>query len=215
MAARDRLSSWLLCRRRGAAATGAVPAATGTTSSCGGRHDDRAPGHPRKENSMDKDNMSDGKQAQTVHELEAQLKMLARGQEFLKSSIRALPHSRTLVCRRRYVNSPAAGPWRWDVVLIQVFGRGAFGRPGESSMIETDGTQALAREFGHRAPVQVEVMRWLYKPFAPGTLLDPFAGSGSSLEAAKDLGGKWIGIEIEPKYCEIAVKRLRQEVLPL
>lgn len=138
-----------------------------------------------------------------------------RGQEFLRSSIRALPHCRTLVWRRRYVNSPAAGPWRWDVVLIQVFGRGAFGRPADSSMIETDGTQALAREFGHRAPVPVEVMRWLYKPFAPGSLLDPFAGSGSSMEATRDLGGRWIGIEIEPRYCSIAVKRLRQEVLPL
>src|SRR5262245_36350493 len=131
-----------------------------------------------------------------------------RGIEFLRSSIRRLPHCRVLVWRRRYVNSPAAGPWRWDLVLIHIFGRGAFGRPEESSLIETDGTQALAIELGHRSPVPIEVMSFIYKPFAEGTLLDPFCGSGASLLAARRFGAKAIGIELNEKYCELAAIRL-------
>lgn len=138
-----------------------------------------------------------------------------RGIEFSRSAIRSLPHCRSLAWGRRYVNSLAAGPWRWDLVLIHVFGKGAFGRPEHSSFIVTDGTQALALETGHRAPVPVGVMEWIYKPFAPGVLLDPFMGSGSSLLAAKRCGGRAIGVEIEERYCEAAANRLSQEVLEL
>ena len=138
-----------------------------------------------------------------------------RGYEFVRSSIRALPHCRSLVWHRSYVNSPAAGPWRWDLVMIHVFGRGAFGRPLESSLIQTNGTQALAIELGHKSPVPVEVMARLYKPFAPGVLLDPFMGSGSSLVAARMFDGRAIGIDVNESYCEIAARRLEQQVLPI
>jgi site-specific DNA-methyltransferase (adenine-specific) len=69
----------------------------------------------------------------------------------------------------------------------------------------------------HPTQKPVALMRWaLGLPWTPpGTVIDPYAGSGSTLIAAKDLGRAAIGIEIEPRYCEIAVKRLRQEVLAL
>ena len=67
----------------------------------------------------------------------------------------------------------------------------------------------------HPTQKPLALMRWCIEKYSKptATILDPFAGSGTTLRAAKDLGRKYIGIEISEKYCEIAVKRLGQEVL--
>jgi len=68
---------------------------------------------------------------------------------------------------------------------------------------------------GHPTQKPLAVIKWsiVQVGVVAGRILDPFMGSGTTLRAAKDLGIKSIGIEIEEKYCEIAVKRLRQESL--
>ena len=68
----------------------------------------------------------------------------------------------------------------------------------------------------HPTQKPIPLIKWCLglKPKAQ-TILDPFMGSGTTLVAAKILGRKAIGIEIEEKYCEIAAKRLMQSVMNL
>jgi DNA modification methylase len=70
---------------------------------------------------------------------------------------------------------------------------------------------------GHPTPKPIKLLTALVTQFTDEneTILDPFMGSGTTLRAAKDLGRKAIGIEIEERYCEIAAKRMQQEVLNL
>ena len=67
---------------------------------------------------------------------------------------------------------------------------------------------------GHPCPKPIKAWTWLLLKTsqANDTILDPFMGSGTTLRAAKDNQRKAIGIEIEESYCEIAAKRMAQEV---
>ena len=68
----------------------------------------------------------------------------------------------------------------------------------------------------HPTQKPVTLMKRLINDFFPtGVIADPFMGSGTTLRAAKDLGRKAIGIEIDERYCEAAVERLAQGVLSL
>ena len=85
----------------------------------------------------------------------------------------------------------------------------------QSNVLRTDtamGNHATAIK--HPTPKPIDLMERLLRA-SVGTVADPFMGSGSTLVAAKNLGRKAIGIEIEERYAEIAALRLSQEVLAL
>lgn len=89
---------------------------------------------------------------------------------------------------------------------------GMGGRPDSFQVVQPNRGAGL----GHPVAKTIEQMRWLVGRVSvdeSDIILDPFMGSGTTLRASKDLGRKSIGIELEEKYCEIAVRRLGQEVL--
>ena len=115
-------------------------------------------------------------------------------------------------------NAAGVGPWgfcTWQPIVC--YGRDPFAGKGS----HPDGFEklvAISDRNEHPCPKPVSVMRWLVNRGtldAERTILDPFMGSGTTLRAAKDLGRRAIGVEIEERYCEIAANRLRQEVLAL
>lgn len=71
------------------------------------------------------------------------------------------------------------------------------------------------RAVDHPTPKPLALWRAILQTMPGDVVLDPFMGSGTTLRAAMDLGRRAIGIEIEERYCEIAAKRLAQQVLPL
>jgi site-specific DNA-methyltransferase (adenine-specific) len=68
-------------------------------------------------------------------------------------------------------------------------------------------------KIGHPAPFPVELPLRCQKlfSFVGDTVLDPFMGSGSTLVAATRCNRKGIGIEIDLRYCEIAIRRLESQ----
>jgi site-specific DNA-methyltransferase (adenine-specific) len=81
------------------------------------------------------------------------------------------------------------------------------------SLVLAKTTQSREDRFHHPAPYPAELVTTCLKlaGLAPGALvLDPFAGTGATLLAAKTLGLDAIGIEIDPTYCAAAEEQLRR-----
>jgi site-specific DNA-methyltransferase (adenine-specific) len=112
----------------------------------------------------------------------------------------------------------ATAGFRRDAEAIYLIGAWPSGIGGRSSIIATaarsQGRPAgTPGRYGHPHAKPVDVMETLIAACPPGTVADPFAGSGSTLVAARNLGRKAVGVEIDEKYAERAALRLCQDVL--
>ena len=110
---------------------------------------------------------------------------------------------------------------RRDAEAIYHMGKMKSGIGGRSSIYRTQASMVsnpygiVARSGGHPHAKPLDLMEELISALPPGVIADPFAGSGSTLIAARNLGRRAIGVELEEKYCEIIAKRLDQGVLDL
>lgn len=107
--------------------------------------------------------------------------------------------------------SPGLGsPWRWQHEMVYLRGQWV-NKPGVPSVLSFPAGNAMRdRWHPHEKPVR---LMFALLNGTSGTVVDATCGSGSTLRAARDLGRRAIGIEVEERYCEIAAKRLSQEVL--
>ena len=106
-------------------------------------------------------------------------------------------------------------PWKPNTEEIYVIGRRFSGHRGSSVLsfnAVSPNFETVDELREHPTQKPISLMVELLGKCTASTILDPFAGSGTTLVAAVRLGRKAIGVEIEEKYCEIAARRLDREI---
>lgn len=103
--------------------------------------------------------------------------------------------------------------YRTDTELIFLLGEHERRKASRSSVLATPGSMIRYRS-GHPHAKPVSILEKLIE-WTSGTIADPFAGSGSTLLAARNLRRHAVGFETEERYCEIAAQRLAHEVLDM
>lgn len=109
--------------------------------------------------------------------------------------------------------------WRRDVEAVFLTGPWPKRTACRSSVLDSGarmvgGANGAAARFGHPHAKPVDIMEGLIGASPAGVIADPFAGSGSTLVAAKMQGRRAIGVELDPKHCATAASRLSQDALP-
>lgn len=109
-------------------------------------------------------------------------------------------------------------PWYAADEEIYQLGSGFTGKPSHNVYVtreSRDGANGEVAKWGHPTPKPIPLMEALIAKCPPGVVADPFAGSGATLLAARNLGRQAVGVELEERYCEIIARRLDQGVLDL
>lgn len=102
-------------------------------------------------------------------------------------------------------------PWGNSDEEIYIIGKGFSGKRGPNVLVHNK--PPVSNRDAHPTPKPVSLMERLIEKCPPGLIADPFAGSGATLVAAKNLNRKVVGVELEERYCEIIARRCAQDVL--
>ena len=119
---------------------------------------------------------------------------------------------RSVLCWHKGEDTGAGGDaatcWKRDIEMIGVARNGKLNGFRDSALLRH--RARMMHSSGHFAEKPVSLMRYLISKLPNKLITDPFMGSGTTGVAAANLGRKFIGIELERKYFDIACERIEQ-----